>query len=85
MTRDAATLDLFRSTGAALRRGIPLPAPKLPRSRTTRALLEREARRDPSVRKAYQAAAAQVAETEQARQLQPGVFRRDCGEILKVR
>jgi hypothetical protein len=82
MTSDDLVIDMFRSAGAMLQRGIPVRAPTLPRFAHSRALLEREARRDPRVRKAYEAA---VAKDEKARQLRPQVLMRACGEILQVR
>jgi hypothetical protein len=48
-------------------------------------ILQLEASRDALVRTAYQAALAQAAPTEKARQLQPQILRRGCGQILEIR
>jgi hypothetical protein len=85
MTREDLTVHLFRSCCTALQRGIPVRAPTLPRSRRLRTVLKLEARRDPRVRKAYEAAIAQATERERVRQLRPQVLRRDCGTIIDVR
>jgi hypothetical protein len=66
-------------------RGVEVRPPSLPRSRWLHTVLKAEAKRDPHVRKAYEAAVAQAAKTERARQLRPQVLRRACGTILDVR
>jgi hypothetical protein len=81
MTRDDATVNLFRSAGQQLQRGIPVTAPSLPRSRRLRMALELEAGRDSRVRTAYDAA---LANAERARQLKPRVLVRNSGTILKI-
>jgi hypothetical protein len=58
---------VFRSSGAALLRGVAVRPPELPRSRRLRTILSLEAKRDPRVRRAYQAAVAQATEREQTR------------------
>lgn len=75
-------IDAFRSSGRLLNRGVEVRAPALPRTTRAMTILRIEAKRDPHVRKAYDAA---VAKDELKRQLQPQILRRDCGEILEVR
>ena len=82
MNRDDLTVDMFRSAGRMLQRGIPVQPPELPRSKWSLTILKLEARRDPLVRRACQAALDQA---EKRRQLQPQSIRHDCGEILAVR
>jgi hypothetical protein len=85
MSRDDLTLDLFRSAGRMMQRGIGVRVPELPRTPSSRARLQREARRDPAVRRAYTAAAAQAIRTERTRQLEPQTLIRNCGTILEIR
>jgi hypothetical protein len=80
--RDDLLVDLFRSSGALLLRGIEVRVPALPRTTSAMTILRVEAKADPAVRKAYEAA---VAQAERVRQLKPQVLRRSCGEILEVR
>jgi hypothetical protein len=77
------TLDRFRSAGRMMRVGVAVQVPELPRSKRLRFALEREAGRDPRVRKAYLAA---LERDERTRQTEPGrILRRACGTILDVR
>ena len=80
--RDDLLVDLFRSSGRLLNRGVPVRVPALPTTTWGLKLLRIEAGRDQDVRRALEAA---VAKGEVKRQLQPQVLRRDCGTILEVR
>jgi hypothetical protein len=77
------TIEQFASSGRMLQAGVAVQVPELPRSRRLRMALEREAGRDPRVRKAYEVA---LARAERTKQVKPGrILRRDCGTILTVR
>jgi hypothetical protein len=84
MTRDDLVIDMFRSSGSILLRGVSVRPPARPRSRRLRTVLKLEARRDPRVREAYEAAVARATERERVRQLRPQVLRRSCGQILDI-
>jgi hypothetical protein len=90
VSRDALTVDLFRSSGRLLNRGVEVRPPALPRSTSGRSLLRLQAGRDQNVRRAYeaalaQAALAQAAQAERTRPVEHRILRRACGEILQVR
>lgn len=82
MSRDDLVIDLFRSSGRLLNHGASVRVPELPRSTWGTTLLRIEAKRDPHVRRAYQAA---LDRAERTRQLEPQIIRRNCGTILDVR
>jgi hypothetical protein len=73
---DNATIEMFRSSGRLLARGIAVKVPAVPSSTRLRVELGREAERDRYVRKAWGVALAQA---EKARQVKPQVLRRNCG------
>jgi hypothetical protein len=83
MPYDVDIISVFRSSGRAMGLVPDVKPPRLPRSRTVQLVLEREAQRDPCVKRALQAS---ILEYERWRRVQPQTVRRLlCNGPIEVR